>query len=237
MRTFRGVVKHFKEVFAELVPQGSATMSIVTTHDVAKRASAAAERKSSGGGKTAKSGKKKGRTAAAARGSDADDDAMTAAGDDEEEDDGGADAADGLVLDGEGEGEEGDDDEEEYGGVTASRAKAAAAAAKRKSGGATAGGAAAGGAAALTRTSSVAEWAADLETFAGLAVAVSFTAGGESKDMKRLSGGQKALVALAIIFAIQVGLMGGETIRGKGRSTRHHLRHPGGAIGDEGGDD
>lgn len=39
--------------------------------------------------------------------------------------------------------------------------------------------------------------------FEGVQVKVSFSAGGEVFLMSQLSGGQKALVALAIIFAIQ----------------------------------
>lgn len=196
VRTFKGVVKHFKDVFAELVPHGSATMSIVTTHDVERRASEAAAGKK-GRGKAAKAPKKKGGRRAAK--GDGEDDEEDDDGDDDA-DDGGGDAAGGLVLEPEDEDEEaGGDDEEEYGSTAASRAKAAAR--RSKGGGVAAAGALARGSSAA---SSVADWAADIETFAGLAVAVSFTAGGESKDMKRLSGGQKALVALALIFAIQV---------------------------------
>ncbi len=37
-------------------------------------------------------------------------------------------------------------------------------------------------------------------------VRVAFTTGGETMSLKQLSGGQKTLVALALIFAIQVCL-------------------------------
>ena len=40
--------------------------------------------------------------------------------------------------------------------------------------------------------------------FHGVGIKVSFTGGGESFAMAQLSGGQKAIVALALIFAIQV---------------------------------
>ena len=36
-------------------------------------------------------------------------------------------------------------------------------------------------------------------------VRISFTRGGETMSLKQLSGGQRTLVALALIFAIQVG--------------------------------
>lgn len=45
--------------------------------------------------------------------------------------------------------------------------------------------------------------APDSESFSGVGVAVSFQ-NGEEKRMGQLSGGQKAVVALALIFAIQV---------------------------------
>ncbi len=41
-----------------------------------------------------------------------------------------------------------------------------------------------------------------MERFSGISVEVSF-GGGEMRDMQQLSGGQKSLVALALIFAIQ----------------------------------
>jgi structural maintenance of chromosome 3 (chondroitin sulfate proteoglycan 6) len=44
---------------------------------------------------------------------------------------------------------------------------------------------------------------ASLDTFQGVQVRVSFTSSGQQFEMNQLSGGQKALVALAIIFAIQ----------------------------------
>lgn len=42
----------------------------------------------------------------------------------------------------------------------------------------------------------------EVERFSGISVEVSF-GGGEMRDMQQLSGGQKSLVALALIFAIQ----------------------------------
>lgn len=45
--------------------------------------------------------------------------------------------------------------------------------------------------------------APDSESFSGVGIAVSFE-NGEEKRMNQLSGGQKAVVALALIFAIQV---------------------------------
>ena len=96
MRTFKGVQKHFKEVFAELVPKGSASMILKTSAD---------------------------------------------GNDDGADNDGG------------------------------SRSKKGA--------------------------------EARVERFKGLAIQVSFTDAGESKSINSLSGGQKSLVALALIFAIQ----------------------------------
>lgn len=43
-----------------------------------------------------------------------------------------------------------------------------------------------------------------MQKFIGIGVKVSFTGAGETRDMNHLSGGQKSLVALALIFAIQV---------------------------------
>lgn len=43
----------------------------------------------------------------------------------------------------------------------------------------------------------------ELETFVGTSIKVSFTGTGETRDITSLSGGQKTLVALALIFAIQ----------------------------------
>ena len=45
---------------------------------------------------------------------------------------------------------------------------------------------------------------ADVDSYTGLSIRVSFTDDGESKSMELLSGGQKSLVALALIFALQV---------------------------------
>lgn len=41
------------------------------------------------------------------------------------------------------------------------------------------------------------------DEFKGVGIKVSFTSGTQMKDMIQLSGGQKSLVALALIFAIQ----------------------------------
>ena len=46
------------------------------------------------------------------------------------------------------------------------------------------------------------------DAYSGIGVRVSFE-NGEEKKMGRLSGGQKAVVALALIFAIQVASWGG----------------------------
>lgn len=46
------------------------------------------------------------------------------------------------------------------------------------------------------------------DAYSGIGVRVSFE-NGEEKKMGQLSGGQKAVVALALIFAIQVALWGG----------------------------
>jgi len=43
----------------------------------------------------------------------------------------------------------------------------------------------------------------NLETFIGIGIQVSFTGTAQTKDISSLSGGQKSLVALALIFAIQ----------------------------------
>lgn len=43
-----------------------------------------------------------------------------------------------------------------------------------------------------------------LRVCAYLQVRVAFVAGGETMSLRQLSGGQKTLVALALIFAIQV---------------------------------
>lgn len=42
------------------------------------------------------------------------------------------------------------------------------------------------------------------DSFSGVGIRVSFGTGSESLRMNQLSGGQKAIVALALIFAIQV---------------------------------
>jgi structural maintenance of chromosome 3 (chondroitin sulfate proteoglycan 6) len=41
------------------------------------------------------------------------------------------------------------------------------------------------------------------QKFIGIGIKVSFTGAGETREMNHLSGGQKSLVALALIFAIQ----------------------------------
>ena len=94
MRTFKGVVKSFREVFAEIVPKGSATMKLVTS------------------------------------------------------------------------------DGDEGGG-------------------------------AVTKTGAGARTGPAVDTFLGLSIHVSFSDASESKSISALSGGQKTLVALALIFAIQ----------------------------------
>lgn len=43
-----------------------------------------------------------------------------------------------------------------------------------------------------------------MASYTGVAVSVKFTGAGETYTMETLSGGQKSLVALALIFAIQV---------------------------------
>ena len=42
-----------------------------------------------------------------------------------------------------------------------------------------------------------------IAAYTGVAIKVAFTRGGETQHMQHLSGGQKSLVALALIFAIQ----------------------------------
>ena len=50
---------------------------------------------------------------------------------------------------------------------------------------------------------SATEATSSISKFQGIQVRVSFSGGGQQYEMQQLSGGQKALVALAIIFAIQ----------------------------------
>ena len=52
-----------------------------------------------------------------------------------------------------------------------------------------------------------------LEKYSGVKVRISFTRGGETMSLKQLSGGPRTLVALALIFAIQVGRRGGGDAR------------------------
>jgi len=120
-RTFRGVAKHFREVFAALVPGGRGELVMVT-----RRGGAAAAAAAGGGANGAEAG------------ANPDD-----------------------------EGEDGDG------------APAAAAAANAGTGGG-----------ALGR-------------YTGVKVKVAFAAGGETTSLRALSGGQKTLVALALILAIQ----------------------------------
>lgn len=77
----------------------------------------------------------------------------------------------------------------------------AAAAKQKKSGKSkkTAGAVAATAPATATATAT----APSISTFRGVQVRVSFSGAGQTFEMKQLSGGQKALVALALIFAIQ----------------------------------
>ena len=124
LRTFKGVARHFKAVFAELVPKGSGTILIKRSIDPA----------------------------------------------DEDEDV----AGDRSVV------------TESFAG---SEAAAGAAASEE--------------APASAVSSDIARLAKRVDSFRGVAIKVSFTDAGESQNMKRLSGGQKALVALALIFAIQ----------------------------------
>ena len=46
--------------------------------------------------------------------------------------------------------------------------------------------------------------APSMDRYAGVKVKVSFGPGGETMSLRQLSGGQKTLVALTLIFAIQV---------------------------------
>jgi structural maintenance of chromosome 3 (chondroitin sulfate proteoglycan 6) len=108
--TFKQVQKHFREVFAALVPKGSATLVMKTTTD----------------------------------------------------------------------GVEGEEENVEVTSKTLSKAG------RRKS---------------TAATASVKD--ADASSYRGLGIRVSFTDQGESKDVRLLSGGQKSLVALALIFSIQ----------------------------------
>jgi len=92
---------------------------------------------------------------------------------------------------------DGEDDDVGAGAAAAADGDGPAAAGggkRRKSGaGAGAGADAGAGAGALASASN----------YKGLSIRVSFSEAGESKDMNALSGGQKSLVALSLIFAIQ----------------------------------
>lgn len=127
LRTFKGVAKHFKRVFGELVPKGSGTMVIKRAFDPA----------------------------------DEDEDSGSVVTD-------GFDASEGAPSE---VGKGGSDDTEED--------------------------------AESTVSSDIMRLSKAVDSFRGVAIKVSFTDAGESLNMKRLSGGQKALVALALIFAIQ----------------------------------
>mmetsp|Transcript_932 Transcript_932/g.2174 ORF Transcript_932/g.2174 Transcript_932/m.2174 type:complete len:1364 (+) Transcript_932:353-4444(+) len=115
MRTFRGVAKHFREVFTELVPTGKGELVMVTRNSAAEE----------------KERRKQARIAAKEQGAEMDD---------------------GDLSDDEG----GDE----------------------------------------TKIDSVDE-------FIGISPRVAFTPGGQQFHMRQLSGGQRALVALTLIFAIQ----------------------------------
>lgn len=56
---------------------------------------------------------------------------------------------------------------------------------------------------AVAATATGTATAPSISTFRGVQVRVSFSGAGQTFEMKQLSGGQKALVALALIFAIQ----------------------------------
>ncbi|GBG27764.1 Structural maintenance of chromosomes protein 3 [Hondaea fermentalgiana] len=127
MRTFRGVAKNFREVFAELVPAGKGELAMVT------RTSAAEE----------KERRKQMRRSAREQGNDPAD----------------------VDL--------GEDDEEEEDGLEAKTSSAS-------SGG-----------------------IGSVDEFIGISPRVTFTDGGQQFSMRQLSGGQRALVALTLIFAIQ----------------------------------
>jgi structural maintenance of chromosome 3 (chondroitin sulfate proteoglycan 6) len=125
IRTFKGVTASFREVFKELVPKGSATMTLLSAEE------------------------------------------------------------------GGGEGEEGEEEEEEGSG------SGSGAGGKRGGkGGRRSSAAAAAAAAGLERLSKV-------DRYKGVSISVSFTDGKESSNIAGLSGGQRTLVALSLIFAIQ----------------------------------
>lgn len=69
--------------------------------------------------------------------------------------------------------------------------------------GVAAGAAAAGGAEEEEEGGGAGPSGGALEKYSGVKVRVAFTRGGETMSLKQLSGGQRTLVALALIFAIQ----------------------------------
>jgi structural maintenance of chromosome 3 (chondroitin sulfate proteoglycan 6) len=144
LRTFKGVSKHFADVFSELVKDGKGQLIMRTSED--------------------------------------------------EEDEGGEDLAALVeeIVQGQGTGEEKQSSPAKKGGKGKKGSKGAA----TEEGVAAAGGAGAGAVAAAPAAPSI-------STFRGVQVRVSFSGAGQTFEMKQLSGGQKALVALALIFAIQ----------------------------------
>ena len=148
LRTFRGVSKHFTEVFEELVPGGSGQLIMRTTLDNAMAAVTA------GAGASAVTAAGAGTGAGAgASGSGKE---VAAAGEDDGADANTEELEDHIL-----------EDEDGYGEHAAGDA---------------------------SRT---------VSTFQGVQARVSFSGSGQQYQMQQLSGGQKALVALALIFAIQ----------------------------------
>ena len=65
-----------------------------------------------------------------------------------------------------------------------------------------------------------------LENATGVSCSISFTGkNAEMREMNQLSGGQKSLVALALIFAIQVSDDIDDSYAWKGGSNLLHTRH------------
>ncbi|NDD93271.1 hypothetical protein EBZ37_14470, partial [bacterium] len=120
-------------------------------------------------------------------------------GDGDEDDDGDDDDGDGDDND-EGADEDQDDDDDEEGaeeskGKNKKKKKATTKSSKKS--------AAAAAAAKAKKAKAAAKAGSTLATFQGVQVRVAFTSSGQQVEMNQLSGGQKALVALALIFAIQ----------------------------------